>query len=252
MNTKPKRHGQRRCRKKRGCNIYLLRHNSGSAHPKRHPGKKNSKNIRYLKEEFLLDLYRRQRCPDLKTILDNYQKERAVLPQSVRLQNLESFGITFTYDTRDWAGGRGILTWKVAIRGQPTTPSKVGCEKLSQGKQKISPRVRASQTVSQGRHPGTVLWTACLVHTKTWVQRMCLWGKRWCGPPLHYECNLQASCAVMCRCTVCTWSGWTDLLAVLCAWMLMQKKILTVWHQTMSGMFFLAKAFSCPSVCLQK
>ena len=86
---------------KRGAaTFYFLRHNSGSVQLKRYLGKKIPENIEHLKEEFLLEFYRRLWYPSLKTIFENYQKERETLPQSVYLQNFESFGITFTYNTQ--------------------------------------------------------------------------------------------------------------------------------------------------------
>lgn len=86
---------------KKGNSIfYSMRHKSGSKQLKRYLGKKIPKNIESLKSDFLLEFYQKQWNPVLQTIFVNYQNEIKSIPFIIKLQNFESFGITFTYNTQ--------------------------------------------------------------------------------------------------------------------------------------------------------
>ncbi len=86
--------------KKGNQTYYFLRHSSGTDQLKRYLGKTIPKNIGELKKEFLLEFYQQQWQPKLQAIYDNYQKETQSLPEKIKLQNFESLGITFTYNTQ--------------------------------------------------------------------------------------------------------------------------------------------------------
>ena len=79
---------------------YFLRHSSGKNQLKRYIGKKIPKNIEKLKADFLLEFYQKQWNPNLESIYKNYQQETKSIPAMIKLQNFESFGITFTYNTQ--------------------------------------------------------------------------------------------------------------------------------------------------------
>ena len=86
--------------KKGNTIFYYLRHNSGNKQLKRYLGKKIPKNIEQLKKDFILEYYHNEWNPNTETIFKNYQKETKSLPSTIKLQNFESFGITFTYNTQ--------------------------------------------------------------------------------------------------------------------------------------------------------
>ena len=77
-----------------------MRHKSGTNQLKRYLGKKIPKNIEQLKADFLLEFYQKQWNPNFESIYKNYQSETKSIPSTIKLQNFESFGITFTYNTQ--------------------------------------------------------------------------------------------------------------------------------------------------------
>ena len=86
--------------KKGNAVFYYMRHKSGTNQLKRYLGKKIPKNIEQLKADFLLEFYQTQWNPNFESIYKNYQNETKSIPSTIKLQNFESFGITFTYNTQ--------------------------------------------------------------------------------------------------------------------------------------------------------
>ncbi len=86
--------------KKGNLTYYFLRHSSGTDQLKRYLGKTIPKNIEQLKADFLLEFYQKQWNPNFESIYKNYQNETKSIPSTIKLQNFESFGITFTYNTQ--------------------------------------------------------------------------------------------------------------------------------------------------------
>jgi Fic family protein len=84
--------------------FYYLRHNIQGKEKRKYLGKTIPKNIDELKKEFLQKFYSDEWNPKIKNIFKNYQKELKTLPASIQLQNFESFGITFTYNTQRMEG----------------------------------------------------------------------------------------------------------------------------------------------------
>ena len=84
--------------------FYYLRHNIQGKEKRKYLGKTIPKNIDKLKKEFLQQFYSDEWNPKTKNIYKNYQKELKTLPASIQLQNFESFGITFTYNTQRMEG----------------------------------------------------------------------------------------------------------------------------------------------------
>lgn len=84
--------------------FYYLRHNIQGKEKRKYLGKTIPKNIDELKREFLQKFYSDEWNPKIKNIFKNYQKELKTLPASIQLQNFESFGITFTYNTQRMEG----------------------------------------------------------------------------------------------------------------------------------------------------
>ena len=84
--------------------FYYLRHNIQGKEKRKYLGKIIPKNIDELKREFLQKFYSDEWNPKIKNIFKNYQKELKTLPASIQLQNFESFGITFTYNTQRMEG----------------------------------------------------------------------------------------------------------------------------------------------------
>lgn len=84
--------------------FYYLRHNIKGKEKRKYLGKTIPKNIVQLKREFLYKFYSDEWNPKIKNIFKNYQKELKTLPVSIQLQNFESFGMTFTYNTQRMEG----------------------------------------------------------------------------------------------------------------------------------------------------
>lgn len=84
--------------------FYYLRHNIQGKEKRKYLGKTIPKKIDELKREFLQKFYSDEWNPKIKNIFKNYQKELKTLPASIQLQNFESFGITFTYNTQRMEG----------------------------------------------------------------------------------------------------------------------------------------------------
>ena len=81
-----------------------MRHNIQSKEKRKYLGKTIPKNIEDLKKEFLQKFYSDEWNPKIQTIFKNYQQEVKTLPALIQLQNFESFGITFTYNTQRMEG----------------------------------------------------------------------------------------------------------------------------------------------------
>jgi len=80
--------------------FYYLRHNIQGKEKRKYLGKTIPKNIEVLKKEFLQKFYSDEWNPKIHILFKNYQQELKTLPASIQLQNFESFGITFTYNTQ--------------------------------------------------------------------------------------------------------------------------------------------------------
>ena len=77
-----------------------MRHNIQDKEKRKYLGKTIPKNIKDLKKEFLQKFYSDEWNPKIQVIFKNYQQELKTLPTLIQLQNFESFGITFTYNTQ--------------------------------------------------------------------------------------------------------------------------------------------------------
>jgi len=77
-----------------------MRHNIQSKEKRKYLGKTIPNNIEDLKKEFLQKFYSDEWNPKIQNIFKNYQQELKTLPALIQLQNFESFGITFTYNTQ--------------------------------------------------------------------------------------------------------------------------------------------------------
>lgn len=84
---------------KGNSHFYYLRHHSGATEKKRYLGKTIPQNIEQLKSDFILEFYHDEWNPKIQEIYKNHQK-RSKIPESIKLKNFESFGITFTYNTQ--------------------------------------------------------------------------------------------------------------------------------------------------------
>jgi Fic family protein len=80
--------------------FYYLKHHSGTKTLKKYLGKFIPKDIQQQKEQFLQKFYHLEWDDKIKEIAKKYQKEIKSLPLSVQIQNFESFGISFTYNTQ--------------------------------------------------------------------------------------------------------------------------------------------------------
>ena len=84
--------------KERG--FYYMRHNIHGREKRKYLGKTIPNNIQDLKKEFLQKFYSDEWNPKIQTLFKNYQQELKTLPALIQLQNFESFGVTFTYNTQ--------------------------------------------------------------------------------------------------------------------------------------------------------
>lgn len=86
--------------KKGNQEFYYIKHHSGTRTIKKYLGKSIPKDIKGQKEQLLQKFYCLEWDDKIKQIAKKYQKEIKSLPKSVQLQNFESFGISFTYNTQ--------------------------------------------------------------------------------------------------------------------------------------------------------
>ena len=86
--------------KKGNQNFYYLKHHSGAKTLKKYIGKTIPKDIKKQKGELLQKFYCNEWDDKIKQIAKKYQKKVKTLPKSVQMQNFESFGISFTYNTQ--------------------------------------------------------------------------------------------------------------------------------------------------------
>lgn len=84
--------------------FYYLRHHDGKRELKRYMGKKIPKDIDNVKKEFLMEFYRSEWDVAVQSIIKNYRQSTKNQEESVRLKNLESFGIAYTYNTNRMGG----------------------------------------------------------------------------------------------------------------------------------------------------
>ena len=88
--------------KERG--FYYMRHNIQGKEKRKYLGKTIPNNIKDLKKEFLQKFYFDEWNPKIQNLFKNYQQEVKTLPTLIQLENFESFGITFTYNTQRMEG----------------------------------------------------------------------------------------------------------------------------------------------------
>ncbi len=87
-------------RTKNGKKYHYLKHNTRNKQKEKYLGKKIPQNIKDVKKKFLLEFYCEEWDEKIKIIAKNYKEEIEKIPQSIRLKNFESFGISFTYNTQ--------------------------------------------------------------------------------------------------------------------------------------------------------
>lgn len=90
-------------KRKKGNQIYYyLRHDIRKEKRQKeiYLGKKIPKNIDEIKQNFLLDFYRKEWISKLTTIQKEYRKERKQKPKSIIAKELEQFAVKFTYNTQ--------------------------------------------------------------------------------------------------------------------------------------------------------
>lgn len=87
-------------RKKNGKNYLYLKHTTGNRQKEKYLGLAVPKNIDEIKREFLSEFYDSEWDDIIKKISANYKKESKKIPQSIKIKNFESFGISFTYNTQ--------------------------------------------------------------------------------------------------------------------------------------------------------
>ena len=87
-------------RTKNGKKYHYLKHNTRNKQKEKYLGIKIPQNIEDIKKKFLLEFYCEEWDKKIKTIAKNYKEWIEKIPQSIRLKNFESFGISFTYNTQ--------------------------------------------------------------------------------------------------------------------------------------------------------
>lgn len=84
--------------KERG--FYYLRIHIQGKEKRRYLGKSIPKDTEQRKKAFLKEFYCEQWDKKIQKIIKNYNKDIKGIPQSIKLKNFESFGISFTYNTQ--------------------------------------------------------------------------------------------------------------------------------------------------------
>lgn len=91
-------------RKKNGKKYLYLKHTTGNRQKEKYLGLIIPKNIDEIKKKFLLEFYDSEWDEKIRIISANYKKESKKIPQSIKLKNFESFGMSFTYNTQRMEG----------------------------------------------------------------------------------------------------------------------------------------------------
>ena len=86
--------------RKRNREFYYLAHHSGTKTIKKYLGKFIPDDVEEQKAGLLQKFYCREWDGEIRKIVENYQIEMRRIPISVQIQNFESFGISFTYNTQ--------------------------------------------------------------------------------------------------------------------------------------------------------
>ena len=104
---------------------YYLRHNirKNNKQKETYLGKSIPKNLEEIKQNFLLEFYRDEWLPRIKTIKKNYSKERRQIPKDVIKKEIETFSIKFTYNTQRIEGSTLSLKETTDLLGVGLTPS---------------------------------------------------------------------------------------------------------------------------------
>jgi len=91
-------------REKNGKKYFYLKHNTEKRQKEKYLGLVIPQNIDRLKKEFLAEFYNTEWNDKIRNIVTNYKIESKKIPQSIKLKNFESFGISFTYNTQRMEG----------------------------------------------------------------------------------------------------------------------------------------------------
>ena len=87
-------------RRKGKKTYYYLKHTSTDRQRETYLGSTVPENIAELKERFMFEFYRKEWNSKLEAISKNYRAEVKRTPKSVLAENLDGFGIRFTYNTQ--------------------------------------------------------------------------------------------------------------------------------------------------------
>ena len=102
---------------------YLRAHIQGRE-KRKYLGKTIPKNIEYLKKQFQKEFYCEEWDGKIQDIIKNYKKDIKGMPQSIKLKNFESFGISFTYNTQRIEGSSLSRTDTKDLLVHGVTPAK--------------------------------------------------------------------------------------------------------------------------------
>ena len=105
---------------------YYLQHNIRRQNHRQkelYLGKKISKNLDEIKQQFLMSFYEDEWIPILESIRDNYQKERKIMSRSQIAKNTQIFSVHFTYDTQKIEGSTLTLRETALLLDYGLTPS---------------------------------------------------------------------------------------------------------------------------------
>ena len=111
-------------RKKRNKNYYYLKHSTRKRQKERYLGTEIPKNIKELKDDFLLEFYREEWIPQLDEIFQANKKLKKQLPPSIIKKTLESFSVDFTYHTQKIEGSTLTLKETLHLLIDGITPSR--------------------------------------------------------------------------------------------------------------------------------
>lgn len=103
---------------------YYLKHGSDEKQLTKYLGKKIPDNLEELKNNLFLEFHRREWDPKIKSIKNNYQKQIKEIPDSIKLKNFESFGISFTHNTQKIEGSELSKTDTMDLLIFGVTPTK--------------------------------------------------------------------------------------------------------------------------------
>ena len=88
-------------KRKKGKRFYFyLKHNSGTRQKEAYLGSEVPKNIHQRKIDFILEFFREEWMPKLRTIQKRYSAEMRQTPKKILGENLDNFAVHFTYNTQ--------------------------------------------------------------------------------------------------------------------------------------------------------